>query len=106
MRARSLPSTKIQRRRSLRSRISAWSGISLRLFRSSKHFSRLELRQYVLGGGDLEFAWRLDEHGPRPPVIDDNRETLPAHSEAEASAIHLESQGPGVVAIAVGKHED
>src|SRR5271165_1007251 len=66
----------------------------------------LKLLQDVLRRGHLEFARGFNVHVRRHPVLDDDGKALTPRAHAEAGGIQLEPERLGVLAIAVGQHQD
>nr|QQZ49843.1 DNA-3-methyladenine glycosylase [Phenylobacterium glaciei] len=67
---------------------------------------RLELRQQVVGGRDLEFAGGLDVQFLHHAVLDDHGIALRAQAQAELGAVHVQANGLGEIAGRVGDHLD
>src|ERR1700744_4048592 len=74
--------------------------------RRASKASALELLQDVIGGRHLELARRLDIDMLSLAVLDDEGEALAARSHAEARSVQLQSERLGVLAVAVGEHQD
>src|SRR5271156_4482306 len=74
--------------------------------RRASKASALELFQDVVSGRHLELAGGLDVDVLSHAILDDDGEALAARSHAETRGVQFQPERLGVLAVAVGQHQD